>query len=166
MNPPTPDATYPPQTTNGAATDDAAIVLRMAKRDEAALAALYDRWMPAVYSLAMHLLRDADAAEDVVEEPFWQARQRPAPFDATRGTVRSWLLMIGRSRALDRLRTRQRQRDESAMDADHMLAVAADADPLLDAEGAERRALVLQSLQELPEDQRQALEFAYFRGLS
>ena len=138
----------------------------MANGDEAALAVLYDRWMQAVYSLAMHLLRDADEAEDVVEETFWQAWQRAATFDATRGTVRSWLLMIGRSRALDRLRARQRQRDEIVKDSDQLLSVAADSDPLLDAEGAERRTLVLQALQELPDDQRRALELAYFRGLS
>ncbi|HXC24909.1 MAG TPA: sigma-70 family RNA polymerase sigma factor [Gemmatimonadaceae bacterium] len=166
MNPPTHDATYPSQTMHGVAIDDAAIVSRMANGDEAALAVLYDRWMQAVYSLAMHLLRDADEAEDVVEETFWQAWQRAATFDATRGTVRSWLLMIGRSRALDRLRARQRQRDEIVKDSDQLLSVAADSDPLLDAEGAERRTLVLQALQELPDDQRRALELAYFRGLS
>ena len=151
---------------NGATTDDAAIVRRMATRDEGALAALYDQWMQAVYSLAMHLLRDADEAEDVVEETFWQAWQRAGTYDSARGTVRSWLLTMARSRALDRLRSRQRQRDEAALSSDQILAIAADSDPLLDAEGTERRALVLQALRELPDDQRRALELAYFRGLS
>jgi RNA polymerase sigma-70 factor, ECF subfamily len=166
MNPPTSDSAYGLRTMNGGTTDDATVVQRMAAGDEGALAILYDQWTQAVYSLGMHLLRDADEAEDVVEETFWQAWQRAATYDAARGTVRSWLLTIARSRALDRLRARQRQRDEASLGSDHTLAIAADSDPLLDAEGAERRTLVLQALQELPEDQRRALELAYFRGLS
>lgn len=166
MNPPTRESTYGVRTTDGVTTDDAAVVSRMANGDETALAALYDQWMQLVYSLAMHLLRDADEAEDVVEETFWQAWQRASTYDASRGTVRSWLLTIARSRSLDRLRSRQRQRDESVLGADQLSAIAADSDPSLDAEGKERRTLVLQALRELPDDQRRALELAYFRGLS
>jgi len=135
----------------------------MAEGDESALGLLYDQWIQPVYSLVVQLLRDADEAEDVVEETFWQAWQRAASYDVSRGTVRTWLLTIARSRALDRLRVRNRRRDETPVTAD----VAIDErDPLLDLEGRERRDLVLSALNELPPDQRRALELAYFRGLT
>ncbi|MGI8546014.1 MAG: sigma-70 family RNA polymerase sigma factor, partial [Gemmatimonadaceae bacterium] len=127
-------------------------------------AALYDRWLQPVYSLVVHLLKDADEAEDVVEETFWQIWQRASSYDATRGTARTWILTICRSRALDRLRSRQRQREDASAD----IAVLRDtaADPSANAEGAERREMVFNALGELPHDQRRALELAYFRGLS
>ena len=144
--------------------DDASVVKRIAEGDESALATLYDRWSPVVYSLVAHLLKDADGAEDVVEETFWQVWQRAASYDASRGTVRTWILTIGRSRGLDRLRSRKRSREDGSTD----LSLIRDpgADPSQDAEGAERSRLVYDALAQLPEDQRRALELAYFRGLS
>src|SRR5580704_7882599 len=112
MNPSTHDPAYSSHNVNGDTGDDVAMMLMVANGDETALAALYDRWVPAVFSLSMQLLHDADEAEDVVEETFWHAWQRASTYDATRGTVRTWLLTIGRSRALDRLRSRRRHRDD------------------------------------------------------
>lgn len=132
--------------------------------DESALATLYDRWSQSVYSVVAHLLKDADGAEDVVEESFWQVWQRASSYDPSRGTVRSWLLTIARSRALDRLRGRKRNPEDSAAD----LNIIRDprSDPSQEAEGAERSQLVYGALVELPEEQRRTLELAYFRGLS
>lgn len=154
-------STRPPVTSSN---DDLLVVRRIADGDESALATLYDRWAQSVYSLAAHLLKDADGAEDLVEETFWQVWQRAASYDPSRGTVRTWLLTIGRSRALDRLRARKRGREEIATD----LSLVRDprSDPSQEVEGAERRQLVYSALTELPEDQRRALELAYFRGLS
>jgi len=165
MNPPPEPQTYSSRESGGSSGDatSASIVRRMAEGDESALGLLYDQWIQPVYSLVVQLLRDADEAEDVVEETFWQAWQRAASYDVSRGTVRTWLLTIARSRALDRLRVRNRRRDETPVTAD----VAIDErDPLLDLEGRERRDLVLSALNELPPDQRRALELAYFRGLT
>ena len=105
MNPSRQDQAYstrPPTATSG---DDPSVVKRIAEGDESALSTLYDRWSQPVYSLVAHLLKDADGAEDVVEETFWQVWQRAASYDASRGTVRTWILTIGRSRALDRIRS-------------------------------------------------------------
>ncbi|HEY8309621.1 MAG TPA: sigma-70 family RNA polymerase sigma factor, partial [Gemmatimonadaceae bacterium] len=107
---------------------------------------------------------DADGAEDVVEETFWQIWQRASSYDTSRGTVRAWILTIGRSRALDRLRSRKRSREDIA--ADLSLVRDPRSDPSQEVEGAERRQLVYSALNELPEDQRRALELAYFGGLS
>lgn len=164
MNPSRHDPAYPTRTTDGSATDDAAVIRRIADGDETALAVLYDRWLQPVYSIVVHLLKDADEAEDVVEETFWQIWQRAASYDATRGTARTWILTICRSRALDRLRSKQRQREDANADINILRDSAPD--PSADAEGAERRTLVFNAMEELPYDQRRALELAYFRGLS
>jgi RNA polymerase sigma-70 factor, ECF subfamily len=164
MNPTRQDQAYSPRPAVAAAGDDASVVKRIADGDEAALAILYDRWSQAVYSLIAHLLKDADGAEDVVEETFWQVWQRASSYDASRGTVRTWILTIGRSRALDRVRSRKRNREDFTTD----LTLVRDprSDPAQEAEGAERRQLVYSALSELPEEQRRALELAYFRGLT
>lgn len=164
MNPSRPEPAYPTRITDGSVSDDAAVIRRIAGGDETALAALYDRWVQPVYSLVVHLLKDADEAEDVVEETFWQIWQRASSYDAARGTARTWILTIGRSRALDRLRSRQRHREDPSVDIGMMRDTAPD--PSADAEGNERRELVSNAMEELPEDQRRALELAYFRGLS
>lgn len=58
---------------NGSNAEDVALMRRIVEADETALGALYDRWVRSLYSLVLHLLKDADEAEDVVEETFWQA---------------------------------------------------------------------------------------------
>src|SRR5829696_7130131 len=73
---------------------DLALLERMRGGDEGALAVLYDRWSDRVYSLALHLLREARDAEDIVEETFWQAWRNAGRFDAARGSVGTWLFTI------------------------------------------------------------------------
>lgn len=165
MNPSRQDPTYSTRpATPLASSDDLSVVRRIAEGDESALATLYDRWAQSVHSLVAHLLKDADSAEDVVEETFWQVWQRASSYDASRGTVRTWILTIGRSRALDRIRSRKRSREDATTDLRFIRDPRSD--PSQDAEGAERRQLVYSALSELPDDQRRALELAYFRGLS
>jgi RNA polymerase sigma-70 factor (ECF subfamily) len=164
MNPSRQEQAYSSRPPVPASADDVAVISRIADGDESALAVLYDRWAQTVYSVVVQLLKDADAAEDVVEETFWQAWQRASSYDVSRGTVRTWLLTIGRSRALDRLRSRKRNREDISDD----LSLVRDprSDPSQLVEGAERRQLVYSALTELPADQRRTLELAYFRGLS
>lgn len=164
MNPSRQDPAYSTRPVTATPSDDASVVRRIAEGDESALATLYDRWAQPVYSLVAHFLKDADGAEDVVEETFWQVWQRASSYDASRGTVRTWILTIGRSRALDRIRSRKRNREDIGTD----LSFVRDPrpDPAQEVEGAERGQLVYSALCELPEDQRRALELAYFRGLS
>lgn len=164
MNPSRQEQAYSTKPPTAIPADDVAIVRRIAEGDESALAILYDRWAQSVYSLVAHLLKDADGAEDVVEETFWQVWQRASSYDVSRGTVRTWLLTIGRSRALDRLRSRKRNHDD--ISADLSLVRDPRSDPSQEVEGAERRQLVYAALIELPDEQRRALELAYFRGLS
>jgi RNA polymerase sigma-70 factor (ECF subfamily) len=171
MNPPAPQPAYP--RVNSVETDDLALVLRMATGDESALAACFDRWNGLVHAIVTRILRDQDDVQDVVEEAFWQAWRLAPRYDATRGSVETWLLTMARTRALDRLRAARRRREESIGDDDvgsvvqtgHGDTVSRD-DPSLDAEQSERRTLVREALRALPEAQRFALELAYFGGFS
>jgi RNA polymerase sigma-70 factor (ECF subfamily) len=153
---------------------DHALVRRMEAGEDRALGEFYDRWFQIVNCLITRMLKSPDDVEDVVEETFWQAWRQAQRFDATRGSVQTWLLTIARSRALDRLRATRRLREES-LDVDARIdgggsgagiVVASSSNPSLDVEHAERKRLVLAALAELPGEQRQALELGYFGGLS
>lgn len=152
---------------NGSNADDVALMRRMVEADETALGALYDRWVRSLYSLVLHLLKDPDEAEDVVEETFWQAWRKAGSYEPSRGAVSTWLLTIGRRKALDRLRARKRSR-EDLIGEDRSLAdlPSSDPDPSIDTEGAELRENVRRALNDLPAEQREVLELGYFNGLS
>src|SRR5215204_2471473 len=111
MNPPEQDAPYTREIRSNA--EDVALIRRMCDADETALGALYDRWMRPLYSLVVHLLKDPDEAEDVVEETFWQAWRKASSYEPSRGAVSTWLLTIGRRRALDRIRAKKRHREDT-----------------------------------------------------
>ncbi len=147
-----------------AASDDFALIRRMCDGDHEAMGALYDRWSQRVYALAQMLLREPGDAEDVVQETFWQAWRDARKYDGTRGSVGAWLLTIARSRALDRRRAQGRKREHA--DSDVLDSFAGSSDPIGDASSNETRRLVRSALQELPREQRTALELAYFGGLS
>ena len=140
----------------------------MAEGDEQALGVLYDRWNAIVHGVVARMLRQPDDVEDVVEEAFWQAWRQASRFDPTRGAVQTWLLTIARSRALDRVRSLRRRREEPLEGDDGHVATqqTAEGDPGLDAEASERRSIVVAALADLPQEQREALELGYFGGLS
>jgi len=151
--------------------DDAELLRRMSGGDEGALGELYDLWSPRVHALVFRLVRDRDDAEEVVEEVFWQAWRQASRYDPVRGPTASWLLSIARTRALDRVRSRRRRREEPLEEelGDRGAGVAATAaagGPVTEVEWSERRTRVLAALAELPAEQREALELAYFEGLS
>jgi RNA polymerase sigma-70 factor (ECF subfamily) len=145
---------------------DQAALARLARGDQHALAELYDRHARPIYSLALRILRERADAEDIVQEVFAQAWNQAARFDTSRGAVAAWLLMMARSRAIDRLRSR-RSRPETASDAavvERMPDAAVRQDlQLLSSEQVE---LVKSALNGLPPPQREALELAYYEGLT
>ncbi len=149
---------------------DAALLRRMADGDESALAALYDRWVERVHTVAYWILQDTDEAEDVVEETFWQAWRSAARYDGARSAGSTWLVMIARSRALDRLRAQRRREDWTAATstAGALLDEAMAGEPGTTAvpERGEHSAVLAEAIGALPSEQRQALELAFFGGLS
>ena len=132
--------------------------------DRYALADLYDRHAPAMLGVAARILRDRRDAEDLVHDVFVEAWRKAASFSAERGSVRTWLLVRTRSRAIDRLRNlevaHRHARTERAVASD--APQAAEQDPSMTPD--QRRARV--ALAGLPDAQRQVLELAYFEGLS
>jgi RNA polymerase sigma-70 factor (ECF subfamily) len=140
----------------------------MATGDEAALGLLYDRYATLVHSVALRLLGDADDAEEVVEETFWQAWRQAGRWEESRGGLSTWLAMIARSRAVDRLRSSRRLRERPWDELPGEAAGAApDDDPAPDAaESDETRRLVARAVASLPPEQRETVELAYFRGMS
>jgi RNA polymerase sigma-70 factor, ECF subfamily len=159
--------TAPGTTAPGTGMDDVELVRRMSEGDERALGVLYDRWVTAVHSIVVRLLGDAAEAEDVVEDVFWQAWRQAGRYEPTRGGVSTWLLTIARSRALDRVRALRRHREETVPLSPTAEDVASGSPtPAGVAELSERAALVTAALQELPREQREALELAYYGGLS
>src|SRR6202034_4718060 len=85
---------------------DSALVERIMAADEGALEALYDRYAGMLYAMLVRILRDASAAEEILQDLFLQLWRGAARFDASRGSLPAWLMVIGRKRALSRLRTR------------------------------------------------------------
>ena len=149
--------------------DDHRALRRMADGDSAGLGALYDRHGRAVYSLALRILGDESDAEEVTQDVFAQAWRRAAQYDESRGTVAAWLLVMARTRAIDRFRARRvrpegRVRDDAGFTLQQLPATGPDvASELLAVERGQR---VRRALEALPLLQRVAIELAYFEGLS
>ena len=148
---------------------DGALLRRMAAGDEAALGALYDRWSALVHSVVVRIVGDPGDAEELVEETFLQAWRQAGRYQGARGGVSTWLVVMARSRALDRVRLAGHRRAAAAEPLEAAEAAGShhsDATPLAAAEIAETRQIVHAALQKLPADQRETLEMAYFRGMS
>ena len=148
------------------ATGGEALVRRMAAGDREAFGAFYDRYAPLVYPLIVRIVRDRTDAADVLQEVFWEAWQGATAYDAGRGTPEAWMITRARTRAIDRVRALRRRGETFVPALDEGLA-AAPAEAGGDAaERAEDRRLVLSALEELPPAQRQAIELAYYAGLT
>jgi RNA polymerase sigma-70 factor (ECF subfamily) len=151
--------------------DDQPLFERMAAGEESALAALYDRWATRVHTVATWILQDADEAEDVVEETFWQAWRSAVTFDSRRAAGSTWLMMIARSRAIDRLRRRSATTAwlASGTTREGLLQQAGGAGtemPDARTDRVARAEWLARALAALPSDQRQVIDLAFFDGLT
>jgi RNA polymerase sigma-70 factor (ECF subfamily) len=133
---------------------DSIDIQAMAGGDRGALARLYDRHAPTLLALGLSMLRNRPEAEDLLHDVFLEAWRQAAAYDPQRGSVRTWLLVRMRSRALDRRRSAVR-----------CSTLRADAEPIVP-ESAAPEPWLRDALASLPSEQRTVLELAYFEGLS
>ena len=142
------------------------LIRRIAVGDQAAMAALYDATSRLVYSLVLRILVDPSTAEEVLLDTYTQVWRQAANYDCDRGTPLAWLMTIGRSRALDRLRAgwQEHQRREP-LDAASS-AISQTANPEEATANDERRRIVGAALTSLAPEQREVIELAYYSGLS
>jgi len=141
---------------------DAALVSRVVEGDESALAILYDRYSGVVYSAVKRVLDDAGAAEEILQDIFYQLWRNASSFDPARGSLAGWLLVSARNRAIDRLRRRGRAAMEEL--GENLVAFPVHLESQI--ARTEMITRVKSLLDTLPPAQREALDFAYFEGMT
>ncbi len=142
---------------------DGELIDRITEGDTGAFELLYDRHRAAAYGLALRMLADQPAAEDVVQEAFLMVWRQSASYGASRGTVRAWLLSIVHHRAIDHLR-RRALREDRQEDIEEAILPADSADTWELARQNVEGQQVREALQQLPPDQRRSILLAYFGG--
>lgn len=150
---------------------DETLVARMVAGDQGALSELYDRHRGVVYALALRVLRDRAEAEEALTDVFLQAWRGAGAFDPRRGSVPGWLITLCRSRAIDRARARGRReaamtalaRDGRAPEAASMTSAN---DPVARMDVMAKRERIGAALRTLTPQQRDAIELAYYAGMS
>jgi RNA polymerase sigma-70 factor, ECF subfamily len=163
---------------NGAPDDDEALVASVAQGDARALELIYERHSRGVYSLALRLLTDGPAAEEVVQETFLKLWRQPALYQPDRGRLLPWLLGVAHHRAIDLLRRRQLEQrhripapphanGDGLVDLlDNFGLTSSEGDPQSRAGAFEQRMAIGRALASLPSEQWLPLELAYYRGMT
>lgn len=144
---------------------DALLAARLAAGDDHALAEVFDRLAPAVFAAALRVLGRGTAAQDVVQDVFVELWTRPDRYDPAAGTLRTFLLVLARHRAVDLVRSEFRR---IARQERHHRLTPWHAGPSVDEEvaAAEAASIVRAAVRLLPDGQRRVVELAYFEGLS
>ena len=148
---------------------DRSLMARIEARDADALAELYDRHAGRLLGLARRILGDGGEAEEVLQEVFLFAWRSAASFDPSRGQALTWLLIATRSRAIDRLRARRPASRPEIRSLEEVVAgggPASSDDVEAQSSGRQWESICRAAVGQLPEDQRRALELAYFEGLT
>ncbi len=141
-------------------TEDGVLLALVGQGDEGAMAAMFDRYSRVVYSVALRVLRDPAAAEDVLQEVFMQIWRKPDALVTNRGAIGAWLAVVSRNRSIDLLRRRK------PTDSVDDVVLASSTDLAVESERTlmiERARTIMVSL---PVEQRKTLEMAFFDGLT
>jgi len=145
---------------------DHVLVRRIVNREEAALAEAYDRYANLVYAVALRVLRETSAAEEVLQDTFHRLWIVAARFDPARGSLPAWLAVAARHRAIDRLRQREPEADPGPDEDAGLRDIRLPFD--LEDQVSRNRLLerVRAALARLPQAHRTLIELAYFEGLT
>ncbi len=148
-------------------SDDVALLLAVARRDETAFAELYDRLARPVFSMVVRIVRSRAEAEEVLQEAFWQIWESAPGYRPELGSPFCWIVTVARRKAIDRLRANSRhlRRIEEAQGrrADDEFATPVALELLA---AGERNATVRAALARLGPDERRAIVLAFFDGLT
>jgi len=161
---PSPDTSSDTASGSPSRTDDKELVRAIVERKQEAVAELYDRFSSLLMALAYRVLGNAQDAEEILQETFLQVWNQAARYDPSRSSVSTWLVLITRSRSIDRLRSRQvQQRTVTAAQQEKPTSHTSPTgvgDVLLQ----ERQKRLGEEMSQLPPEQRQVLELAFFGG--
>lgn len=155
--------------TNLTEASDADLIGRAANGDARALEVIYDRYSGVVFSFSLRLVGDRQLAEEVLQEVFFRAWQQGGNFSAQRGSLVTWLLSITHNMSIDEIRKRNRRPQKADSEEPELLLAG------LQASGqsvedevwiGSLRGTIGEALRELPASQREAIEMAYFQGLT
>ncbi|MBI3536177.1 MAG: sigma-70 family RNA polymerase sigma factor [Chloroflexi bacterium] len=147
---------------------DELLLARVIRRDPKAFELLYDRYARAVYVMAAHLL-DKAMAEEIVQEVFLRLWNRAQQFDARQGSFKAWFMSIARHRVLDELRTRNKTRQDQALQVvEELLSDGGDgAEEIIENLWQQERGVaLLRALRTVPEEQRRVIVLGYFGGMT
>ncbi len=148
-------------------SSDVALLDAIAQKQEWALAELYDRYSSVLYTLALKILGDPTPAQDVLQETFLTAWRKAALYNQKRGNVGTWLIVLCRNLAIDHYRAKMRLASRHVeLESAGELLVEQGEDPASMALTREDGRLLRQALEQLPPEQRQVVEMAYFQGMS
>jgi len=145
-------------------SNGADLIHQMAEGDAEAFARFYDRYAPLIYPLILRILPDPTDAAECLQEVFWESRQRARTYDAERATPDAWLVTRARERAIERMRAARRRRDVTPLGAPR--GRSAEATAPLERQAAVDRSVLMRAFERLPDPQREALELAYYGGLT
>ena len=145
---------------------DQVLATLVARRVEAALGAIYDRYGALVYAIALRVTGDRQTAEEVVQDVFQCVWQTAATYRAELGNFTPWLSGIARHRAIDAIRSKRERARTREQNIEQMVIPDPSSGPEAEAGRALLRDAVRSALSELPQSQRQAVELAYYGGLT
>jgi len=145
---------------------DSSLIEKMMAGDEQALAAIYDRYSGMLFGMLSRILQDRQAAEEVLQDLFMQLWRNAGQFDASRGSLPAWLMVIGRNRGISRLRGRRDREVMEEEEGDYANTFVSSQNIEDEAVRAELARHVSAALGQLPVEQRQAVELAYFEGMT
>lgn len=146
---------------------DVQLLRQIAQQNREAFAEFYDRHAPVMFSLACKILNNATDAEDVLQEIFAQIWERPGQFDSALGKPSTWVATLVRNRALDKIRSsHRRSRLADEVEAEVIATSKVTEANNRPVQGHEETLLIRSLMAELPAEQRNAIELAYFSGLT
>lgn len=142
------------------------LIAGIARGDRVAFERFYDIHAPLAFGLIRRIVREPEAAKEVLQDVFWRVWQEASTYDPSRGSPEAWLVMRAKTRAIDKLRSIRRREQTFVAPADERVAAAPERRRDDPARAAEDRGLAESALAQLPAPQRRAIELAFLEGLT